>query len=1119
MLLSFAFQMALMHPAIRQEFNNMQERSTTFDKNNEQAIWRELFKETIFKVVLDRPQYWVIDALDECDDSSKLFSLLPRIGSNYAVQFLITSRSLLGFERQFSSLGAQVATDIITAEDTMNDIRLFFHDNLDSLPANNNAERLQLMQNLVEKAAGCFLWARLVLHELRSVHSKAQTEKVIHELPPQMNSLYERILDNMSHNVRENQLAKALLIWALCAIRPMHTSELANAINIDEGINVMSLEKLVQDLGGQLLHVDKTGYVQVVHGTIRTFVTDHQDLESEFAISRMEGNLRLALTCLKYLSGDEMRPPRYRKSLKRPRKPKSAIVDYACIAFSEHLAVASAVHETLFLELEKFLTSNVLTWIEYIARTKKDLNHLTRAAKNLQIYLRRRSQYVPPLGATYQYIDKWVTDLARLITKFGQNLLQYPAAIYYLIPPLFPRNSAINQRLARFQYNLTVSGRGNDLWDDCISSIGFAKSRATAVATGDNAFAIGTGSGQIFLYWQTSCQEIIALENGESVRVLRFDNSHRLASAGARKIRLWDLNSHTQLWTQEIRDPPLILYFTPDDSFIIVSTWLSDVTILACSDGTIVREQSFANQWKPPRNIAISPDCRIIAFIYRGEAVRLCSLDDEHILGYYGGEDETIGMISGASPQQVIFNTNPAVELMVVSFRDGKMVLYETWSQRAVKTVQHDCHHMACSPDGRTIATSTGQDTIALWDFETLTMLYQINTRGMLSRELSFTACGTRLIELQIEEVKIWEPAVLIHRTSENPSISGSVALPALIVRDEHNDIIPITSTSNHPSRDIVFVGKDDGEVDMYSALTGELQSSLYSHRYFSFIRKIATSAGDVVVSEDANNTVIAQAFGEERSSISGSTEHLLYRRFDEPVQQLVLNSAGNRLLVSTTTTDYLWSRTEDHDQFTQTATLETPSRSIWRWMSSKRDPDTLTLFVDQSIRRFSWSNLAETASPRKVDIGTTDSAGSSGLTLKALATDMYGLHIIAEFAQKSGSKATERLVVWQDETASTEPVLLMSSKEIKHFLGMFRQRIVFLDHDLWVCSIDLTSLPAGRGSAGAIQEVVKKHFFVPLEFLGGNGGSMSSVSHKGCVLFPKDGELVVIRNGLDWYI
>jgi hypothetical protein len=189
------------------------------------------------------------------------------------------------------------------------------------------------------------------------------------------------------------------------------------------------------------------------------------------------------------------------------------------------------------------------------------------------------------------------------------------------------------------------------------------------------------------------------------------------------------------------------------------------------------------------------------------------------------------------------------------------------------------------------------------------------------------------------------------------------------------------------------------------------------------------------------------------------------------------------------------------------------------KWVSPAIEPETLFLVADQVIRRFEWGNLKDMIPSPIVDIspGRLD---DSEIALSTLRTDISAMFIVAEFTKKFHAKGTERLVVWkadaiksQSEGAQTEPILLLSSKEIKHFLGMFEHSVVYLDHHLWICSIDLLGLGPGQVS----KESVKRHFFIPLEFLGGNEGSLGSVSGKGNVVFAKEGEVAVVREGLKW--
>jgi WD40 repeat protein len=217
---------------------------------------------------------------------------------------------------------------------------------------------------------------------------------------------------------------------------------------------------------------------------------------------------------------------------------------------------------------------------------------------------------------------------------------------------------------------------------------------------------------------------------------------------------------------------------------------------------------------------------------------------------------------------------------MVVAFQDGSITLYDTWKQLAVKTVHTHCYHMACSPDGQTLVTDCDDGRLFLWDFKTLSIEYVINTHEAMSKALAFTQCGTRIIDLQARKAKVWEPPVLIHRVDDSDSDTNTpAALPSVT-----DYLVTIISTCIRPRKDIIFVGKDDGTLSIYSAVTGEPQSILYSHRQDMFIHKIASNTGNVVASDDASNTVMVYEF-EERSGLPYSIKQLLNHRFDLPVQ------------------------------------------------------------------------------------------------------------------------------------------------------------------------------------------------------------------------------------------
>lgn len=100
----------------------------------------------------------------------------------------------------------------------------------------------------------------------------------------------------------------------------------------------------------------------MVYQTIRDFLL-RSYVNSEFLIDRKTGYKRLAMTCLQYLSSDEMKGPRLRKlSVSRGVKSRSAFALYVSTSLFEYINNIASTDDEFFLTLVNFLiSSNVLS--------------------------------------------------------------------------------------------------------------------------------------------------------------------------------------------------------------------------------------------------------------------------------------------------------------------------------------------------------------------------------------------------------------------------------------------------------------------------------------------------------------------------------------------------------------------------------------------------------------------------------------------------------------------------------------------------------------------------------------------------------------------------------------
>ncbi|MCJ1378547.1 hypothetical protein MMC17_001646 [Xylographa soralifera] len=211
-LRSIAYQMALNNVEIRKRLLSLEENGMVLENNDEKALWRKLFLAGVFHVNYLQPQYWVIDALDECDKFQSLFPIITNVQSNPQLRIFITSRKLPEIERSFAQLGRKVTPLEVLKSDTVEDIKLFIAAKMDDLPIDSGEDRTRLTDRILTKSEGSFLWVRLVMQELQHAWSEEGIEDVLNEIPADMNVLYSRTLASMSKVSRAAMLAKAILI-------------------------------------------------------------------------------------------------------------------------------------------------------------------------------------------------------------------------------------------------------------------------------------------------------------------------------------------------------------------------------------------------------------------------------------------------------------------------------------------------------------------------------------------------------------------------------------------------------------------------------------------------------------------------------------------------------------------------------------------------------------------------------------------------------------------------------------------------------------------------------------------------------------------------------------------
>lgn len=75
----------------------------------------------------------------------------------------------------------------------------------------------------------------------------------------------------------------------------------------------------------------------------------------------------------------------------------------------------------------------------------------------------------------------------------------------------------------------------------------------------------------------------------------------------------------------------------------------------------------------------------------------------------------------------------------------------------------------------------------------------------------------------------------------------------------------------------------------------------------------------------------------------------------------------------------------------------------------------------------------------------------------------------------------------------------------VKRLIGTYKDTIVFLDYDYWICTWRIES---------AVLDI-KRHYFLPKDWLNSGTLQMAALNRQGTFLCPKYGDVAIVRRGL----
>src|SRR5690348_6199597 len=109
-----------------------------------------------------------------------------------------------------------------------------------------------------------------------------------------------------------------------------------------------------------------------------------------------------------------------------------------------------------------------------------------------------------------------------------------------------------------------------------------------------------------------------------------------------------------------------------------------------------------------------------------------------------------------------------------------------------------------------------GTSTLRIWDFESLTVLYEVQAPLSYYRQLEFSSGGLSIVDLTRHQLRILFPPVLVRQSLEGEaSISKPVSLPQ--VTGSQFGMLQVSKRLNciaaHPSKPLILASNHSGDV------------------------------------------------------------------------------------------------------------------------------------------------------------------------------------------------------------------------------------------------------------------------------------------------------------------
>ncbi|KAL5344830.1 hypothetical protein ACLOAV_010227 [Pseudogymnoascus australis] len=782
-----------------------------------------------------RPVYFIVDALDECDQGlenlRKLISTSLTLSDK--VRWLVSSRPEVDVVSKLKNPHISRIIDL-DAQSLERPVNAYINHKLYTLKGREgyDADTLAVISvEIRQRAMNTFLWVALVFNELDSVDGW-DAVGIIEKIPPGLSKLYDHMMIRIEDGNEQNrQRCKNVLVASSLALRPLSLSELAVLAGL---LPKMNTETIVKKCGSFL--IIRKEMVYPIHKSAKDYLMDHQSrLQGGTIQGHVDITRRSIDTMSQRLKRNIYSTQHYgpeSKDKTAPNPDPLAPIRYSCVFLLDHLREAIKANPGAIPELcnlwFQFLKEHFLHWLESLSLLSS-LSYWVVSIKEVREVLQSCS------GSSSEVLN-FLRDAERFASSYGSIIDQAPLQAYGTALAFCPVESEMKRCFwkQRLPFINNVKGIRHH-WDSFLHALEGHKGWVSSIAFSPHGTMLASASddGTIRLWDSATGTHKHTLDGHKGpVRLIAFSpHGTMLASASADgTVRLWDPATGTHQHTLNGHKAPLrLIAFSPHGTMLASAS--ADGTVRLWDPAAGTHQHTLEGHKGPVSSIAFSPHGTMLASASADGTVRLwdpAAGTHQHTLDGHKGPVTSI-----------VFSTYGT--MLASASIDGSVQLWDPAAgthQHTLQSYKGPISSIAFSSHGTMLASASADGTVRLWDPAAGTHQHTLDGyKGPVS-SIAFSPHGTMLASASADgTVRLWDPTAGTHQHT----LDGHKGPVSLIAFSPHGTMLASAS--------------DNGTVRLWDPAAGVHQHTLDGHK--GPVSSIAFSPhGTMLASASTDRTV-----------------------------------------------------------------------------------------------------------------------------------------------------------------------------------------------------------------------------------------------------------------------